>query len=151
MIERRAVPRVTPDKPLKAKVRAYVQAKVVDISACGVQIELPQSMPPRVNCDLRFQMDEGEVILKGVVRRCRVWGSGSDDNDQRVLLYRAGVEFDEASRQKVANLGPLFLGPVVPERTARVKEKTRPDAASSPDEGGYEITFDRDKPRKNQP
>lgn len=149
MIERRAMPRVTPEKPLKAKVRAFVSAKVLDISTCGVQIELPQSLPPHVACDLRFQVDDGEVILRGVVRRCRVWGSGSDEKAQRVLLYRAGLEFDEASRQKVTNLGSLFLGSGMPERTGKLKEKPRSNGkATREDEAGIEISFDEEAPKR---
>jgi hypothetical protein len=105
MIDRRAVPRITPKKTIKAKVRAYIPARVVDISLSGIQVELAQSLPPRLTCDLRFQMQDAEVILRAMVRRCRVWGAGSDEKEQKVLLYRAGLQFDEASRKKVMALG----------------------------------------------
>jgi hypothetical protein len=125
MIDRRSVPRITPKKPIKAKVRAYIPARVVDISLSGIQVELAQSLPPRLTCDLRFQVQDSEVVLRAIVRRCRVWGAGSDEKEQKVLLYRAGLQFDEASKKKVAGLGE-GLGLSVAEAAGQAEGKTPP-------------------------
>ena len=109
-MERRSVPRIKPNSPLSAKVRAYVTARVLDISHNGVQVEMPSALPPRATCDLRFQVDGEEILLRGTVRRCVLWGQGADERDQRVLLYRAGLQFDEASRNRVSALKPLLPG-----------------------------------------
>lgn len=115
-MERRALPRFTPRRPLTAKVRAYLPARVLDISLGGMQVELTHSLPPRATCDLRFQLDEEEVLLRGTVRRCQVWGSGEDEAVHKVLIYRAGLEFDEPSRQRLAGLSEAILGPNSPWR-----------------------------------
>ncbi|HQU34506.1 MAG TPA: PilZ domain-containing protein, partial [Thermoanaerobaculaceae bacterium] len=83
--------------PLSARVKAFLPARIVDLSSRGVQLELATSLRPQVPCDLRIQLDQGEVIVRGVVRRCRAWGFGLDERDQRVLLYRAGLEFEDAA------------------------------------------------------
>lgn len=93
-----------------AKVRAYVAARVVDISARGVQVELCHSLPPKTVCDLRFTKGEGEIVLRAEVRRCRVWGMGEDEKGKRALLYRAGLEFADAPQVVLAKLAE-----VVPE------------------------------------
>jgi hypothetical protein len=109
-MERRSVPRIKPDQPLSAKVRAYVTARVLDISHRGIQVEMPSALPPRATCDLRFQVNGEEILLRATVRRCVLWGQGAGDKDQRVLLYRAGLQFDEASRAHVSALEALLPG-----------------------------------------
>jgi hypothetical protein len=115
-MERRSLPRFTPNRPLTAKVRAFLPARVLDISLGGMQVELAHSLPPRATCDLRFLLDDEEVLLRGTVRRCQVWGSGEDEAVHKVLIYRAGIEFDEPSRQRLAGLNEAILGPDSPWR-----------------------------------
>ncbi len=99
-----------------AKLRAFVAARVVDISARGVQVELSHPLPPKTLCDLRFAKGEGEVLLRAEVRRCRVWGMGDDEKGKRALRYRAGLEFADAPAVVLAKLGD-----VVPEILALPK------------------------------
>lgn len=108
--ERRAGPRVKVPGRVVAKVRAYVAARVVDISARGIQVELSHSLPPKTICDLRFTKGQGEILLRAEVRRCRVWGMGEDEKGNRALLYRAGLEFSDAPAVVLAKLAD-----VVPE------------------------------------
>jgi hypothetical protein len=110
MTERRGAPRVEPPKPLSAKVKTSMAVRIVDISAKGVQLELTSSLRPEVPCDLRIALDEGDVVVHGVVRRCRAWGFGLDEKDQKVLMYRAGVEFAEAPPAALAKLIGALLG-----------------------------------------
>jgi hypothetical protein len=104
MDERRAVPRVEPSKPLPARVKTFLPARIVDISSRGAQIELATSLRPEVPCDLRIQLDTGDIVVHGIVRRCRAWGFGLDEKDQRVLLYRAGIEFEEAAPEALTRM-----------------------------------------------
>ena len=110
MTERRTAPRVEPPKPLSARVKTSLAARVVDMSAKGVQLELTTSLRPEVPCDLRIQLEDGEIIVHGVVRRCRAWGFGLNEKDQKVLMYRAGVEFVEAPPAALAKLIGALLG-----------------------------------------
>lgn len=99
MNERRQARRVEPRRPIRAKVKASVPARVVDISSGGAQIEVISSLRPHVACEIRFQVGEREVVVNSTVRRCRAWGFGFDDRDRKVLLYRAGVEFEEVDSE----------------------------------------------------
>lgn len=110
MTERRTAPRVEPPKPLSARVKTSLVARVVDMSTKGVQLELTTSLRPEVPCDLRFQLEDGEIIVHGVVRRCRAWGFGLNEKDQKVLMYRAGVEFVEAAPAALAKMIASILG-----------------------------------------
>ena len=115
MTERRAAPRVEPQRPISARIKAFLPARIVDLSARGVQLELTTSLRPQVPCDLRIQLDEGEVVVRGIVRRCRAWGFGLDDRDQRVLLYRAGLEFEEIPPSALMSVVAGMLEAATPE------------------------------------
>jgi hypothetical protein len=104
MRERRAVPRVEPKQPLEAKVLAIQSARILDISSRGAQIEVANSLQPSGPCDLRIQFDDGEFAAHATVRRCRASGFGLDDKQERVVLYRAGLEFDEVDPESLARL-----------------------------------------------
>ncbi len=132
MNERRAVPRVEPKKPLSARVKAFMPARIVDISSRGAQIELATSLRPEVPCDLRIQVEPHDIVIRAVVRRCRAWGFGLDERDQRVLLYRAGIEFEEPPPQALAEL--LAAAVEADARTAQTSAAA-PESAPDPKAG----------------
>ncbi len=107
--ERRAVPRVEPRSRLDAKIMAAVPARVLDISSRGALIEVARVLQPLRRCDLRIQFPEGEFAVRAIVRRCRAWGFGVDDESQRVMLYRAGLEFEEVAPEYLARLSASLL------------------------------------------
>jgi len=107
--ERRAVPRVEPRHPLEAKVMTLQTVRILDISSRGAQVELVDRLSPSGRCDLRIQFDEGEFAAHATVRRCRASGFGVDENDQRVVLFRAGLEFDEVDPESLAWLSSNVL------------------------------------------
>ncbi|MFI5165767.1 MAG: PilZ domain-containing protein [Thermoanaerobaculales bacterium] len=119
MTERRAVPRVEPQQGMKAKVKTSLPARIVDISSRGVQIEVTNSLRPQVTCDIRIRLDDGEVTLRAMVGRCRAWGFGVDEAGRQVLIYRAGLEFEEIDPETLARLSRnIFFdssAPVEPE------------------------------------
>ena len=97
MNERRSEPRLELTEPLAAKVKASVPARVMDLSVHGVQLEIAQSLRPNVSCELRVQLDGSEIGVRALVRRCRAIGFGFNELQQKVLLYRAGLEFQDVS------------------------------------------------------
>ena len=109
MSERRAVPRVEPKQRLDAKVMAVQSARILDISSRGAQIELASSLQPSGRCDLRIQFNEGEFAVHATVRRCRATGFGLDEANEQVVLYRAGLEFDEVDPESLAWLSSNVL------------------------------------------
>ena len=109
MGERRAVPRVEPKQPLEAKVLVIQSARILDISSRGVQIEVASSLQPSGPCDLRIQFDDGEFAAHATVRCCHASGFGVDNKNERVVLYRAGLEFDEVDPESLACLSSHVL------------------------------------------
>lgn len=105
MLDRRSATRVAPPKPISAKLKTSVVARVIDISIRGLQVELPYALPIRARCDIRLQMEDGEVFLGAFVRRCSVQG-WTERKGKKVLLYRAGLEFESSSRDVLRVLGP---------------------------------------------
>jgi len=107
--ERRAVPRVEPKQPLEATVLMTQGVRIVDISSRGAQVELATTLPPSGRCDLRIQFSEGEFAAHATVRRCRAQSFGVDGSNRQVVLYRAGLEFDEVDPESLAWLSSNVL------------------------------------------
>ncbi len=156
MSEKRAVPRVEPKHPISARVKAFLPARIVDLSARGVQLELATSLRPQVPCDLKIQLDQGEVAVRGVVRRCRAWGFGLDERDQRVLLYRAGLEFKDAPPEALMRMVASVLEEASPkelpaESASQAAQAQPPEhpVARAPQRGGrVKIRIDAEHMRK---
>ena len=110
MSERRAVPRVEPGRRITARLKTSLPAQIIDISSRGVQLEVANSLNPQVPCDIRIQLEDGEVTVRALVRRCRAWAFGLNEADQKVLLYRAGLEFEEIDPEALGRLSTdIFL------------------------------------------
>ncbi len=107
MLDRRRALRISPKKPIKAKVKTSLTARVVDISSLGVQVELAYSLPLRTRCDVRLQNGGADLSLTGTVRRCTVLGWTEHDG-KKVLMYRAGLEFEGTTRELVRALEAKF-------------------------------------------
>jgi hypothetical protein len=128
MLDRRGATRVEPPKPISAKLKTTLVARVVDLSIRGLQVELPYALPIRTRCDLRLQMEDGEVFLAAFVRRCIVHG-WAERQGKKVLLYRAGLQFEASSREVLKVLGPQIpllaegADPPDPSGTGAAKSK----------------------------
>jgi hypothetical protein len=109
MNDRRQSQRVQPREPMLAKIKASVPARIIDISTGGAQLEVLTSLRPHVHCELRLRLEHGEVVIGSVVRRCKAWGFGFDENERRVLLYRAGLEFEEVPAEVTARIRAELL------------------------------------------
>lgn len=108
MMERRSAPRHEPAAPMKAKVRAALSVRLVDISSRGAQVEVREPLSPHDPCELRLFAQDLELSLRAVVKRCQVCGHGVMEDGQRVLLYRAGIQFEEHAASSVARLEELM-------------------------------------------
>ena len=107
--ERRAVPRVEPKQALAATVLTAQTARIIDISSRGAQVEVANILQPSGRCDLRIQFADGEFAVHAIVRRCRASGFGVNEKNQPVVLYRAGLEFDEVDPYSAARLSSNVL------------------------------------------
>jgi len=155
MDERRQAPRVEPRQPLRAKVKASVPVRIVDISTGGAQIELATALRPHVSCELRLLLDKNEVIIHSTVRRCRAWGFGFDDADRKVLLYRAGVEFESMPAPLIDRLKAEYLERAVasaPRETATPRAATAMDVTpAGAEDSAAKPAAPRKAPRKGGP
>lgn len=120
--ERRSVPRLELPQPISAKIKAALPARILDISSQGVQLELTTCLRPNVGCDLRIQLGDGDIHVRAVVRRCKAWGFALDEKAQRVLVYRAGMEFEDVSPEVMARLTAEFLFKLQPPEEAEEPE-----------------------------
>ncbi len=133
--DRRTSPRVIPDKPVRAKVRSSIPARVVDVSLTGMQIELETPLRPQIACDARVMLEEGEVTLRGAVTWCRASGFALDERDQRVLLYRAGIAFNQLSEECLERLRSQLLEPATVSSAA---PSAAGEAVSGVESGGLQ-------------
>jgi len=108
--ERRVVPRVEPK--CRSKVPSSRRRACASSTSPprGAQVELAASLPPSGRCDLRIQFSEGEFrgprhrsALPCAELRRRRAPTG------RVVLYRAGLEFDEIDPESLAWLSSNVL------------------------------------------
>lgn len=110
MAERRSNPRYQPKKETFGRVKTTLQARILDISSGGVQIELPAALRPLAECDVAVPVTSGELRLRARVRRCRAAVSGSGGKEDGGMTFRAGLEFvglnDEQRRQLLECYGP---------------------------------------------
>ncbi|MEW6336652.1 MAG: PilZ domain-containing protein [Acidobacteriota bacterium] len=127
--ERRRVARITPAQPVEAKVKTSLPARILDISSRGAQLEVANCLKPNVICELRLHLIDGEVTVRALVRRCRAWGFGLDEREQRVLLYRAGVEFSEMAPEVLTRLRAQFALPESGEHLKVVAATAQPARA----------------------
>jgi len=88
-------------------LKAGVPVRVLDVSTRGVQLEVSLPLPVRGTCEVRFLLDQGEILVRATVKRCRVWGRESGREAPRGLVYRAGLEFE---RPYPALLGAMGVG-----------------------------------------
>jgi hypothetical protein len=111
MLERRRAPRIKLAWTLQAKVRAYVPARVVDVSTTGALLEVDHPLPPRTACTLRLPVNEDEIQFSAVIRRCSVGGYGLNEKGEKTVLYKAGVAFEALDPALVAKLKEHFAFP----------------------------------------
>ena len=95
MAERRRAQRVKLSGNMQARVRAYMPARILNISTSGVLLELTHPLPPKTACALKISCDFEEVNLQAIVRRCIVGGHGKNEKGEKIVLYHAGLAYDQ--------------------------------------------------------
>lgn len=108
MAERRSAPRLMPATELSARVRAFLPARVVDVSRTGIQLELSSLLRVGITCEVKLSLEGTELRRPATVRRCRATRFGVDENGQKVLFYRAGLEFASMSDEEWAHMEPFL-------------------------------------------
>jgi hypothetical protein len=92
--DRRVAPRLIPENPLIAKVRAFHPARVLNISTTGSLLAITLPLKPQSTCDLRIGDNSHEIVLRGTVKRSWLKGFHTFDDGSRATLYHAALEFD---------------------------------------------------------
>gem|GEM_PF-2302109 len=104
-MERRKATRVRLTWTLQAKVKAYLPARVIDVSSTGVLLELNHPLPPRTPCSIKIACEAEEVLLSAIIRRCCVGGHGTNEKGQKIVLYHAGLAFENPDPKAISKLG----------------------------------------------
>ncbi len=125
-VERRNALRVKLKKPIKAKVRTYAPATVLDISTTGLLMSAEHPLPPRSGCDLKITQEETVVTLRGSVKRSWLHGLEENDRGLRSPIYRIAMQFDEPVPDLLERLNITF------PLAAEIGVQPPPEEASEP-------------------
>lgn len=117
MVERRKARRLHVTADVHAKVKAFLEARVVDFSESGALLEVDHPLLPKAICDLRLTHGDENLVLHGTVRRCLVAGHVIREGGERVLTYQAALEFNESDREMAGH----FATHLAPEPQDRGK------------------------------
>jgi len=135
MRERRKSKRMQTGGGVVARVKSTHDARVLDISPFGAQVELRAALRPGVECDVVVPVHDGELRLRAMVRRCRVAAvvDGELENGSAPMAFRAGLEFVRCSQQEAERIRTTYGGrdeePAKPRRrTGPIRIKVNPDA-----------------------
>jgi hypothetical protein len=93
--ERRKSKRIKLAKPAEARLRTFISAQVLDISADGLLMRVRKPLSAGASYGLRFTSPLGEIEVRGTVRRCWLVGFETDENADRVRVYSAALEFGQ--------------------------------------------------------
>jgi hypothetical protein len=149
MMERRKAPRVKLTWMLQAKVKAYLPARVIDLSATGVLLELDHPLPPKTACSIKIVCESEDVQLPAVIRRCCVGGHGKNEKGQKIVLYHAGLAFENPDPVAIERLREHVSLPAAPplDRHQNSALADGREAIGQPDDaGGIHIEVDVDSP-----
>lgn len=135
MRERRKAKRIQTEGAVVARVKSTHEARVLDISPFGAQVQLRAALRPGVECDVVVPVHDGELRLRAMVRRCRVAAviDGELENGGAPMAYRAGLEFVRCSQQEAERIRATYGGrderpPAPRRRTGPIRIKVNPDA-----------------------
>jgi hypothetical protein len=104
--ERRKFDRLKPDKPVAAKVRAFVPGKVVDVSAEGLLIRVQKRLAVGAVYAMQLAFPGREIAVRGTVNRCELVGFDTNDEADRVRAYHAALVFEHLVPELTGRLRP---------------------------------------------
>ncbi len=106
--ERRTVKRVEAPVEMDARVKTNISATVVDISNRGTLIEVKHQLPIHTSCEVHIRYQGKEIVVHARVRHCFVSGVIPNEKGEKVVLYRAGLEFKDSDNQALEKLTRLM-------------------------------------------
>jgi hypothetical protein len=86
------------------RVRATVDARILDLSATGARIEHSNLLRPGFTCALEFPQSLGDLSLPVRVVRSSVIGAEGVPTGDRMLRYESGLDFGDLSTEQRAAL-----------------------------------------------
>ncbi len=112
--ERRRGRRVVVEGRPGGRVRATLDARLVDLSHTGARIEHNNLLRPGFTCTLEFPESLGDLVLSVQVVRSVVVGSEFTPAGERLLRYESGLAFVgvKPEQQKVLEEVVARLDPV---------------------------------------
>ena len=102
--ERRKGRRVQlPERP-DGRIRATLNARLLDLSTTGARIEHHNLLRPGFTCTFELPATMGALILPARVIRSTVMGTDAGPTGERLLRYESGVAFGELTVDQQAAL-----------------------------------------------
>ena len=102
--ERRKGRRVQlPERP-DGRIRATLNARLLDLSTTGARIEHHNMLRPGFTCTIELPATMGALILPARVVRSTVVGTEKGPTGERFLRYESGVAFGELTVDQQAAL-----------------------------------------------
>lgn len=99
MEERRSQMRRQPNGELSVRVKAFIPARVLDISTRGMRLELSSLLRVGVPCEVKVRVDDQDVGLPGTIQWCRAHHFGMNEKGEKVLYYWAGLALGDVEKQ----------------------------------------------------
>lgn len=95
--ERRRVQRITLGSPIEGLVNKQA-VRIIDLSTEGVRIEHPSPVAGRRAVDLRFTLEDEEIVISCDLVRSRLQRSTLD---RSAIVYCSGLRFGETGRDSI--------------------------------------------------
>ena len=127
--DRRRFPRIAPPPEASLRLQQGVPARLLDLGLGGALIESVARLVPGAVTAVTLSAGDIDLRARARVRRASITGSVLAPQGERVLLYRAGLEFDALSSAdlnavkavlsgaeravEVAQAGPVAVIPVI--------------------------------------
>ena len=97
--ERRRGRRIVVPGRLGGRVRATLDARVLDLSTVGARIEHQNMLRPGFECTLELPPPMGGLILPVRVIRSTVVGTSESPAGERILRYESGLTFTKLTTE----------------------------------------------------
>jgi hypothetical protein len=95
--EKRRVQRITLRSPIEGLANKQA-LKIIDLSTEGVRIEHPSPLAGRRTVDLRFRLEDEDIVLSCELVRSRLQRSALDRSS---IVYCSGLRFGETGRDSI--------------------------------------------------
>ena len=90
------------------RVRATLEATLIDLSASGARIQHQNLLRPGFACTLEFPSAFGEVNVPVQVVRSVVIGTGADRAGEQKLRYESGLQFVNLTPEQRATIEAIL-------------------------------------------